>query len=202
MDTPLYVCPRDRQPLEPAPQALLCPLCQTRYPVEPDGVALLDVNLNPEAAAFDEQHQEGETLTDQAKQESLQQTARFLDALGGAGFELHGKTLLDVGCGHGALTYGLAFGPRVSNSQVYAFDHSTLSLKVLTQSLANETSSNQVFLSSQDVYAMAYADEFFDLIFGNAVLHHFLDIENVLASCHRMLKPGGTAIFAEPFAHG
>lgn len=201
IDALLYVCPKDRQPLmSRSPDVLLCPLCQTHYPLA-DGIALLDIHQSPEAAAFDEQHQDSQTLDAASRQESLQQTARFLDALQ-PNLALQGKTVLDIGCGHGALTYGLAYGPRVQDSEIYAFDHSVASLRVLAQSVAGEQSTNRLHLSAQDVYAMAYPDQFFNLIFGNAVLHHFLDVENVLAACYQILKPGGAAIFAEPFAHG
>lgn len=199
-DVPRYVCPKDRHSLVQTPNELFCPQCHARYVMD-GGIALLDIHLNPEAAAFDEQHQEGETLTPELKRDSLLQVSRFLDAIS-KGFSLQGMTVLDVGCGHGSLTYGLTHGPRVKDCAVYAFDHSVASLRVLKQSLDGEASSNRLYLSSQDVYAMAYVDESFDMVFGNAVLHHFLDVESVLASCYQILKPGGTAIFAEPFAHG
>ena len=41
-----------------------------------------------------------------------------------------------------------------------------------------------------------------DLAVGAAILHHILDPAKVLASCHRALKPGGWAIFFEPFEAG
>ncbi len=41
-----------------------------------------------------------------------------------------------------------------------------------------------------------------DLAVGAAILHHILDPARVLASCHRALRPGGLAIFFEPFEAG
>ena len=41
-----------------------------------------------------------------------------------------------------------------------------------------------------------------DLAVGAAILHHILEPAKVLASCHRALKPGGWAIFFEPFEAG
>ncbi len=198
---PLYVCPRDRSALISATDTWLCRQCQTRYPINGDGVALLDVQLNPEAAAFDEQHQDDQVLSPQEKQASIQQVARFLAALA-PDRSLHKQTLLDLACGHGTLTYGLVYGSYATDCEVYAFDHSVASLGVLARSVRNEPAPNRLYLSAQDVFALAYPESFFDIVFGNAVLHHFLDVESVLLSCHRLLKRGGTAIFAEPFAAG
>lgn len=85
---------------------------------------------------------------------------------------------------------------------MYAFDHSVASLGVLARSVRNEPARNRLHLSTQDVFALAYPGDFFDIIFGNAVLHHFLDVEGVLLSCNHLLRRGGAAIFAEPFAAG
>lgn len=78
---PSYVCPKDHSALSSAENFLLCRQCQTHYLINEDGVALLDVQLNPEAAAFDEQHQPDQVLSPQEKQGSIQQVARFLGAL-------------------------------------------------------------------------------------------------------------------------
>jgi SAM-dependent methyltransferase len=45
---------------------------------------------------------------------------------------------------------------------------------------------------------MTFADNSFDFVFGNAVLHH-LDIAAAAREIYRVLKPGGVAIFREPF---
>lgn len=198
---PLYVCPKDHSMLSSADGFWLCRECQTRYPINGDGVALLDVLLNPEAAAFDEQHQANQVLSPQEKQGSIQMVASFLGALA-PDRPLHKQSLLDLACGHGALTYGLVHGPYATDCDVYAFDHSVASLGVLARSVRNESACNRLYLSTQDVFAPAYPEGFFDFIFGSAVLHHFLDVESVFLSCHRLLKGGGAAIFAEPFAAG
>ena len=44
---------------------------------------------------------------------------------------------------------------------------------------------------------LAFADDSFDLVFGNAVLHH-LDIATAAREIYSVLKPGGVAIFREP----
>ena len=61
---------------------------------------------------------------------------------------------------------------------------------------------NQLELSLQDADRMLFAEKSFDIIFGNSVLHHFEDYHGFLKQCYSILKPGGCAIFGEPFAIG
>ena len=49
-----------------------------------------------------------------------------------------------------------------------------------------------------DCERLPFADHSFDRIWGNAVLHH-LDIRNAAWELHRILRPGGVAVFSEPW---
>src|SRR5256886_12242265 len=54
-----------------------------------------------------------------------------------------------------------------------------------------------------DAERLALPDESFDLVFGHAVLHHLPDLERAFAEFHRVLRPGGTLVFAgEPSRYG
>jgi SAM-dependent methyltransferase len=54
-----------------------------------------------------------------------------------------------------------------------------------------------------DAERLAIPDESFDLVFGHAVLHHLPDLERAFAEFHRVLRPGGTLVFAgEPSRYG
>jgi SAM-dependent methyltransferase len=51
--------------------------------------------------------------------------------------------------------------------------------------------------------ALPFADESFDLVLGHAILHHIPDLAKAFAEFHRVLRPGGTAVFAgEPSRYG
>jgi SAM-dependent methyltransferase len=51
--------------------------------------------------------------------------------------------------------------------------------------------------------ALPFQDETFDLVLGHAVLHHIPDLARAFAEMHRVLRPGGTILFAgEPSARG
>jgi SAM-dependent methyltransferase len=50
---------------------------------------------------------------------------------------------------------------------------------------------------------LPFADESFDLVLGHAILHHIPDLPKAFAEFHRVLKPGGTVVFAgEPSRYG
>jgi SAM-dependent methyltransferase len=54
-----------------------------------------------------------------------------------------------------------------------------------------------------DAEALPFADASFDLVLGHAVLHHLPDLDQAWREIHRVLAPGGVAIFAgEPSHHG
>src|SRR4051794_7952454 len=47
-----------------------------------------------------------------------------------------------------------------------------------------------------DAEALPFEDETFDLVFGHAVLHHLPDLAQAYSEFHRVLRPGGTLVFA------
>ena len=46
---------------------------------------------------------------------------------------------------------------------------------------------------------LPFPNESFDAVWGNAILHH-LDLAKAGRELHRVLKPGGVAVFCEPWA--
>lgn len=54
-----------------------------------------------------------------------------------------------------------------------------------------------------DAEALPFPDASFDLVIGHAVLHHLPDLGQAFREFERVLKPGGTVVFAgEPSRHG
>ena len=47
-----------------------------------------------------------------------------------------------------------------------------------------------------DAEALPFPDDSFDLVFGHAVLHHLPDLDQAFREFHRVLRPGGTFVFA------
>jgi SAM-dependent methyltransferase len=112
--------------------------------------------------------------------------------------------ILEIAAGRGELTVGLFLSPEIQESNIYCFDHSIQSMQILTNTLSTVKSltSNTFYPSIQDVNSMAFEEPSFDLVVGNAALHHFLDFDKVVESCLALLKPGGKMLFTEPFLSG
>ena len=54
-----------------------------------------------------------------------------------------------------------------------------------------------------DAEALPFEDGAFDLVLGHAVLHHLPDLDRAFGEFRRVLRPGGTVLFAgEPSRHG
>jgi SAM-dependent methyltransferase len=106
--------------------------------------------------------------------------------------EVRGLRVLDYGCGHGMAAVVLARrGARVT-----AFDLSTGYL----DETGARARANGVTLSlvQADGERLPFADASFDRVWGNAVLHH-LDVEVAARELSRVLRPGGIAVFCEPW---
>jgi len=107
---------------------------------------------------------------------------------------LKGKKLLDLGCGAGETSVYFA----LQGAEVTAVDISEEMLELVKKLAAR----HNVTLQTQHTVAeqMPFADEAFDIVFGNGVLHH-IELEPSLKEIHRVLKPGGRAVFIEPLCY-
>ena len=105
---------------------------------------------------------------------------------------LDGKHVLDYGCGHGMAAVILArHGARVTAFDLSADYIAEARERARTNDVAIE------FLQA-DGHALPFPDAAFDAVWGNAVLHH-LDLAVAGRELHRILKPGGVAVFCEPW---
>lgn len=110
------------------------------------------------------------------------------DSLG----DLAGKDALDYGCGHGvAATIMARRGAAVS-----AFDLSPGYVReARNRADANGVKVNAVVAAGEQ---LPFADDSFEIVWGNAVLHH-LDLSQALPELKRVLRVGGRAVFCEPW---
>lgn len=106
---------------------------------------------------------------------------------------LAGLDVLDYGCGHGmAATVLTRAGARVT-----AFDLSAgYVAEARARAVANTAS---IHFLQADGHRLPFADRSFDRVWGNAVLHH-LDLNIAAPELFRVLRPGGWAVFCEPWA--
>jgi ubiquinone/menaquinone biosynthesis C-methylase UbiE len=106
--------------------------------------------------------------------------------------DLDSRDVLDYGCGHGMAAVVLAR----RGAQVTAFD---LSPAYLQEARARAGANGvAVRFVQADGERLPFADASFDRVWGNAVLHH-LDVEKAGRELFRVLRPGGIAVFCEPW---
>lgn len=105
-----------------------------------------------------------------------------------------GKRVLEYGCGQGAYTPHLVeFGARVT-----AIDLSETAME--NARAAARAAGVEVEFRAMDAEALDFPDQTFDVICGNAILHH-LDLDRSFSEVARTLKSDGVAIFMEPLGH-
>jgi ubiquinone/menaquinone biosynthesis C-methylase UbiE len=107
--------------------------------------------------------------------------------------DLHGKSVLELGCGLGELSCLLA----QSGAHVTAFDISPISVYVAQKRAEMHSVTDHTRFCVAAGERLPFPDESFDVIFAKGVLHH-LQAETSQPELNRVLKAGGKAAFAEP----
>ena len=108
--------------------------------------------------------------------------------------DLHGKKVLDLGCGAGETSVYLA----LCGADVYGCDIAEEFLKV-AERLAKKYNVT-LHLAQAEAGHLPFADEFFDYVYGNGVLHH-VELLPTAKEIRRVLKTGGKAAFIEPLPY-
>jgi ubiquinone/menaquinone biosynthesis C-methylase UbiE len=106
--------------------------------------------------------------------------------------EVAGRRVLDFGCGHGMAAVVLARrGARVT-----AFD---LSHGYLDEAAMRAKANGvEIAFVRANGEMLPFAAAAFDAVWGSAILHH-LDLEKAAWDLARVLRPGGVAVFCEPW---
>jgi SAM-dependent methyltransferase len=104
-----------------------------------------------------------------------------------------GKQVLELGCGTGDTTLWLAAG----GATVHATDISGGMLAATQARAAAGGLSSTVLVQQMSAEHLAYAERSFDIVFGHSVIHH-TDLAITRREVHRVLRPGGRAVFLEP----
>ncbi|WP_292787359.1 MULTISPECIES: class I SAM-dependent methyltransferase [unclassified Microbacterium] len=94
--------------------------------------------------------------------------------------------LLDVGAGPGSIT--VDFAGVVAHVTATEIDDAALSL---SRDLAAARGVTNIAFSVEDVHALSFADDSFDIVHAHQVLQHVADPVQALREMRRVAKPGG-----------
>ncbi len=139
-------------------------------------------STGPTAEVYQHGHH-ASVLSNHAKRTAETVAAFFLPAL------KPGMRLLDVGCGPGSITLGLA--RRVAPGSTIGIDSSPQAIEAARQ--AAGTTSPAPSFEVGNIYEPAYDADSFDAIFAHQVLQHLVRPVDALRQIRRLLKPGGVA---------
>ena len=101
-----------------------------------------------------------------------------------------GRRLLEVGCGIGTDLLRFARGGAV----VTGVDLSRTAIDLARANFALHGLQPHA-LEIANGEALPFADASFDAVYGHGVIQYTADPARLIAECHRVLKPGGEAIF-------
>lgn len=111
--------------------------------------------------------------------------------------DVHGKRILIIGCGDANTTVLLA----LKGAEVWASDVSLEAAKIQKRMAQANGVQDQIRVAVSGAEELSFPDNFFDIVFGTAVLHHLPDHLAALSSeIRRVIKQEGFALFAEPVA--
>ncbi len=99
-----------------------------------------------------------------------------------------GMKLLDLGCGPGTITMGLA--EAVNPGEVHGIDMEESQI-ALAQAAAKDSNHTNAIFQVGNALSLPFEDETFDVIHAHAVIMHIPDTRAALAEARRVLKPGG-----------
>jgi 2-polyprenyl-3-methyl-5-hydroxy-6-metoxy-1,4-benzoquinol methylase len=120
-------------------------------------------------------------------QERLRDNDRFWARLGGRP-DLRGKTVLEFGCGHGALALDMALAGA---GRVVAIDRSDQRIAYCRAKVEPLAPRGSLACRRADITEIAESGGF-DLVVSRDTMEHVYPIEAPLAAMARLLKPGGS----------
>lgn len=102
-------------------------------------------------------------------------------------------TVLDAGCG--SANHAIRMAKKGYN--ITAIDFSDSVLKIAQQNLTELELLDNVTLKQEDLTALSFADNSFDIAYCWGVLMHIPDVETAIKELCRVVKPGGYIIVSE-----
>lgn len=159
---------------------MLLPLACTNG-VSSDRQVLEIIMTRPTAEVYQHGHH-ASVISNHAKRTAESVAAFFLPSL------KPGMRLLDVGCGPGSITLGLA--RRVAPAETIGIDPSPQAIDAARNAAAGVADANITF-EIGNIYEPTFAAGSFDAVFAHQVLQHLSRPVDALKQISHLLKPGG-----------
>ena len=106
-----------------------------------------------------------------------------------------GMRVLDVGCGPGSMTAGIA--RRIGRGRVTGIDLSETQIQLAQQRLVELGFGNADFRAAS-AYELPFDDAHFDAVFSHALIEHLSEPDRAMREFLRVLKPGAVMGVATP----
>ncbi len=101
-----------------------------------------------------------------------------------------GQQLIEIGCGIGTDLVRFARG----GARVTGVDLASTAIDLARQNLTlHGVTAEDLRVANGE--ALPYPDAAFDVVYGHGVVQYTADAPQLIRECHRVLRPGGTAIF-------
>ncbi|MFN3165991.1 MAG: class I SAM-dependent methyltransferase [Phycisphaeraceae bacterium] len=107
---------------------------------------------------------------------------------------LRGKRVMEIAAGNGIDAALITH----NGAQLSAYDLSPESIAMVRRRCEINGTADRLSTQVTGSFDDAFAGETFDHIVGYAALHHLPDMDSLAQRVYDRLKPGGTAVFAEP----
>jgi SAM-dependent methyltransferase len=166
----------------------LKPVTENRKEVaEPKESARAQWSEDPAGAVYGHEHEFGtRDFFDAVERHRYNEYAPWMPEVMGFN-EFAGARLLEVGCGMGTDLLQFARG----GAKVTGVDLTPRSIEISRQHFAVCGESGQFAIA--DGEHLPFADESFDVVYSNGVLHHTPDTAGAVREIHRVLRRGGQA---------
>lgn len=110
------------------------------------------------------------------------------------------RLIVEFGCGFGNST--LPMLDLFPHATIVATDISPNLLSILHRLLESRGMTDRCIAVAMDAHKPYIVPDIADFVLGSAILHHLSEPGQFVAEAMRVLKPGGSAVFFEPFEAG
>ncbi len=154
------------------------------------GISGLGAQFRAEAHVYDERYFDVESKIRVITQ-ALAVTGRTLP---------RDSLALDIGCGSGNATFAIL--QLFDRSHVFSTDLSPEMLSILLSKAASDGLTNRITPFVTDASKVLLKPDSIDLVIGSSMVHHLVDPDAFISKILRSVRPGGVAMFFEPFQAG